>query len=30
VQSGSMVNWSKMRCRQRKTTRRKRCKFVTL
>ena len=30
VQSGYMVNWSKMRCKQGKATRRKRFKFVTL
>jgi len=30
VQSGYMVNLSKMRCRQGKATRRKRFKFVTL
>jgi len=30
VQSGYMVNWSKMRCRQGQATRRKRFKFVTL
>jgi len=30
VQSGYMVNWSKMLCRQGKATRRKRFKFVTL
>ena len=30
MQSGYMVNWSKMRCRQGKATRRKRFKFVTL
>jgi len=30
VQSGYMVNWSKMRCRQGKATRRKRFKFVML
>ena len=30
MQSGYMVTWSKMRCRQGKATRRKRFKFVTL
>jgi len=30
VQSGYMVNWSKMRCRQGKATRRKWFKFVAL
>jgi len=30
VESGYMVNWSKMRCRQGQATRRNRFKFVTL